>query len=226
MSPSSPAAPAELTLVLATKNYSSWSWRPWLALKKSGLPFREVLVHLGTPETTAEILRHSPTGRVPALRHGDLTVWDSLAICEYVAELAPGAQLWPAEREARAVARAVSAEMHSGFTALRTHLPMNVTAHKPGRGLSAAGVAEDVARVQALVEDCRARFGRGGPFLFGAWSLADAMYTPVVSRFRTYGVELASSVRVWADAVWEEPAVREWREACAAEGHRLAKYED
>ncbi|MCI0573982.1 MAG: glutathione S-transferase family protein [Myxococcaceae bacterium] len=215
---------SELTLVIGTKNYSSWSFRPWLALKHLRVPFREQVVHLGEATTRPAILQHSPSGRVPVLLHGKVRVWDSLAICEYLAERFPEAGLWPRDVEARAVARAVSAEMHAGFQALRNNMPMNVRARKPGRGRG-AGVDEDVQRLQELVEECRTRFGAGGPFLFGAFSIADAMFAPVVSRFVTYGVELRPMVKAWADPVWDLPPVREWREACEVEGHVLPKYE-
>lgn len=213
----------QLTLVVGSKNYSSWSLRPYLALAHTGQPFQEVVIPLGAPDTTAQILRHSPSGKVPLLKHGELSIWDSLAICEYLAETFPEARLWPQDRAARAVARAVTAEMHSSFTALRQNMSMNLRARKPGQG-RAPGVAEDISRIQALWNDCRARFGQGGPFLFGAFSIADAFYAPVVSRFVTYGVELDAVGAAYRDAVQALPAFQKWAEAAKHEPP-VAKYE-
>jgi glutathione S-transferase len=205
-----------LTLVIANKNYSSWSLRAWLTLKQSGLPFSEVRVLLDTPETHAQILQFSPSGRVPALRHGEVTVWESLAINEYVAELAPDSRLWSEDRTARAVARSVSAEMHAGFRNLREHMPMDCRARLPGQGQK-PGVQEDIDRIVALWRDCRQRFGSGGDFLFGHFTIADAMFAPVVSRFVTYGVALNAAAAEYADAVWALPAMQEWLAAAVAE---------
>jgi glutathione S-transferase len=213
----------ELTLVVATKNYSSWSLRPYLALAHTGQPFREVVVQLGQPDTAANIAKHSPSGRVPALVHGELVVWDSLAICEYLAELFPQAKLWPQDATARAVARAVTAEMHSGFATLRNHMPMNLRARRPGEG-RAPGVDEDISRVTQLWRECRERHGKGGPFLFGAFSIADAFYAPVVTRFVTYGVELDAVCGAYRDAVLALPAMRAWTEASQGEPP-VARYE-
>ena len=203
---------SELTLVVASKNYSSWSLRPYLALAHTGQPFREVLVPLDEADTAAKIAQYSPSGRVPALRHGSIAIWDSLAICEYLAETFPQARLWPQDTEARAVARAVTAEMHSGFSALRQNMTMDIRARKPGKG-RAPGVAEDIARIQALWNDCRSRFGQGGPFLFGHFTIADAFYAPVVTRFVTYDVELDAVARAYRDAVLALPAMKAWTEA-------------
>jgi glutathione S-transferase len=207
---------SELTLVIGSKNYSSWSLRPYLALAHTGQPFAEVLVPLDEPDTAAKISQHSPSGRVPALRHGSLVIWDSLAICEYLAETFPQARLWPQDTEARAVARSVTAEMHSGFSALRQNMTVDIRARKPGKG-RAPGVAEDIARIQALWNDCRARFGQGGPFLFGHFTIADAFYAPVVTRFVTYEVELDAVGRAYRDAVLELPALKTWTQAALGE---------
>ena len=207
---------SDLTLILGGKAYSSWSLRPWLALKQTGLPFTELVIPLRQPDTRARILEHSPAGKVPVLRHGDLTVWDSLAICEYLAELAPEAGLWPEDPAARAIARAVSAEMHAGFQSLRSSMPMDLKRQAPGEGMTEA-TAADIARITALWADCRARFGGDGPFLFGRFSIADAMYAPVVTRFDTYAVALGGTARAYADAVLALPAMREWTEAARAE---------
>lgn len=213
----------ELTLVVASKNYSSWSLRPSLALAHTGQPFREVVVPLGQADTAANIAKYSPSGRVPVLLHGDVVVWDSLAICEYLAEQFPQAKLWPEAPGARAHARSVSAEMHSGFTHLRNHMPMNIRARQPGEG-RAPGVAEDIARITSLWTECRSRFGQGGPFLFGAFSIADAFYAPVVTRFVTYDVELDAVCAAYRDAVLGLPALKAWTEAARGEPP-VARYE-
>ncbi len=205
-----------LTLVIGNKAYSSWSLRPWLALRHIGVPFTEILAPLGQPDSRANILRHSPSGRVPLLKHGERTVWDSLAICEYLAETYPEARLWPEEAYARAVARSVSAEMHSGFADLRTNMFMDLQRKRPGEGRSDACLA-DIARVTEIWRDARARFGTGGPYLFGRFSVADCMYAPVATRFETYGVELDPVCRAYADALLALPALREWSEAARAE---------
>ncbi len=206
----------DVTIVLGNKNYSSWSLRGWLAVAQSGLSFDEVVIPLRGAETKAEILRHSPSGKVPTLIAGDQAIWDSLAIGEYLAERCPEAGLWPADPTARAHARAVSAEMHSGFPNLRTHMPMQITAYHPGLGRG-PGVLADIARIQEIWRDCRAGFGADGAFLFGAFSLADAAYAPVVSRFATYGVELEPGAAAYRDAVLAWPAMVAWSEAAAAE---------
>ena len=207
---------AELTITIGNKNYSSWSLRGWLALKQTGAAFDEVVVPLDRPDTKERLLAAGPSARVPVLRHGALTVWDSLAIGEYLAERFPQAGLWPADAEARAVARAVTAEMHAGFAALRDHMPMDLRGRYPGLGRG-PGVAEDIARVLAIWEDCRARFGRGGDYLFGGFSLADAAYAPVVTRFVTYEVPLEGPAAAYRDAVLAWPALEAWTEAARAE---------
>jgi glutathione S-transferase len=207
---------ADLTIYVGNKNYSSWSLRPWLALKRTGAAFEEVVIPLSEPATKATILRHSPNGKVPALKHGALTVWDSLAICEYLAETFSKTHLWPADKAARATARAVSAEMHSGFAALRNHLPMNVRSSFPNRGVTPE-VQADINRITALWRECRKRFGSGGDFLFSEFTNADAMFAPVVSRFRTYRVELDEVAQAYVDAVWALPAMQEWAVAAGNE---------
>lgn len=202
------------TLVIGDKNLSSWSLRPWLALRVAGIPFAERLVRLGRDDTRATIRAVSPSGKVPCLIDDDVVVWDSLAICEYAAELAPS--LWPASRAARAEARAVSAEMHSGFAALRQAMPMDVCAAKPGLARSPE-VEADIARLLALWETCRARHGTKGPFLFGDFSIADAMFAPVVFRFRTYDVALPPVARAWTESMLALPALQEWIEGARAE---------
>ncbi|WP_428247755.1 glutathione S-transferase family protein [Ferrovibrio sp.] len=203
-------------LVIGNKNHSSWSLRPWLALKAAGLAFEERLIGLRRPETKAEILRYSPSGKLPLLIDGAVKVWDSLAICEYVAERAPQAGLWPQDAGARAVARAVSAEMHSGFMALRRDYSMDIARRFPDQGTAEAKA--DAARIQEIWRDCRASFGQGrGEFLFGGFGIADCMYAPVVTRLRTYGIALDPVSQAYSDAVLAHPAMREWCQAAGQE---------
>ena len=215
---------SDYTLVIGNKNYSSWSLRPWLLMRHAGLAFREVRIPLYTPESRARIREHSPSGRVPCLLDGDLAIWDSLAICEYLAERHPGLELWPAAPAARAVARSVSAEMHAGFQHLRSNMSMNCRGLFPGLGRTVE-VAGEIERVQRMWADCRARFGGSGPFLFGRFCIADAMYAPVVLRFRTYQVQLNPVCREYADAVLALPALKEWIAAAVAETEVIAAFE-
>jgi len=203
------------TLLIGNKNYSSWSLRAWLALRAGGIAFREKKLGLYTDAFTRQLGTVTPAGLVPVLLDGDFAVWDSLAICEYAAERHPEARLWPAEPQARARARSLSAQMHSGFAQLRSALPMNIEAHLPGIDIGAA--QQDISRVQAIWQDTRSEFGRGGPFLFGQFSIADAFYAPVVSRFVTYGVSAAGPVRDYMDAVLALPAMQEWMRDARAE---------
>lgn len=207
---------SSMTLVIGNRNYSSWSMRAWLAMRQTGAEFDEIVIPLKRDDTKANIRQHSPSGWVPALKHGALTVCDSLAISEYLHERFPRAGLWPDSVEARAVSRSVVAEMHSGFTALRSNMPMDCRSSWAGRGM-ADGVRGDIDRIVAIWENCRESFGEGGPFLFGAFSLADAFFAPVVSRFRTYGVNLEGTAATYAQAIWEQEYVREWVEGAEAE---------
>jgi glutathione S-transferase len=207
---------APLVLVLGNKNLSSWSLRPWLAMRHSGIPFGEHVFLFEEEGWRDRIAPLAPSRKVPALRHGDRIVWDSLAICEYVAELHPDARLWPEDAHARAVARSASAEMHSGFAALRRELSMDVTARLPRPTLSHDAL-RDVERIQTLWQECRSRFGSGGPFLFGRFSIADAMFAPVVWRFRTYGVDVADGARGWYETMLELPAMKAWERDAEAE---------
>lgn len=200
---------ADMTLVIGNKNYSSWSLRAWLMLKAVDIAFDEILVPLDVPGYQAEIRRHSPSGRVPTLLHGERVVWDSLAIGEYLAELHPEAGLWPSRQDARALARSVSAEMHSGFAPLREHMPMNVRSRFPGVGRE-PGVQDDIDRIRAIWRRCRETYGTDGPFLFGGFGIADCMYAPVVSRFRTFDVELGPVETAYCEAIWELPAMQAW----------------
>jgi glutathione S-transferase len=214
-----------MKLVIGNKNYSSWSLRPWLAMKMAGIAFEEVRIALDQPDTKARILRYSPTGKVPCLVDGKLTVWDSLAICEYVNETHASGRLWPAERATRATARAVTAEMHSGFAALRTYLSMDIRARKPARGAEAqrlAGVQADIERIVALWT--AALDASGGPMLFGEFCIADAFYAPVVTRFVTYGVALPPLLQAYSQRVLALPPMREWIAAAEAEPEDLGDH--
>ena len=204
------------TLIIGNRNYSSWSLRGWLAASQSGIDFETETVRLSEPGSHAALLRHSPAGRVPVLRHGDRVVWDSLAIIEYLAELCPDSGLWPADADARATARSIAAEMHAGFAALRANMPMNLRKALPGKGRG-PGVAQDIERIGAIWRAARERFGQGGPFLFGRYCAADAMYTPVASRFRTYGVALDTTCEAYIDAVLSWPAFLAWQAAALEE---------
>jgi glutathione S-transferase len=195
------------TLYVGEKNYSSWSLRAWLLLRGAGIPFREEFVSLADDSGKQARFAKLPAGRVPALEDGDVKVWDSLAIAEYLAEQHPG--LWPADRAARAWARAICAEMHSGFTALRSEMSMDVRARRPQRKRSPALLA-DLARIEAIWNETRQRFGAGGPLLFGTFTIADAFFAPVAFRFRTYGVELPGEAGAYQRAVLALPAAREW----------------
>ena len=205
---------SELLLTIGNKNYSSWSLRPWILMKQLGLSFTERSLPLDTPEFARDIVALSPTRRVPVLNDGDIMVWDSLAICEYVCELA--GRGWPRERAARAMARSVCAEMHAGFSILRSQWPMNAratgrnTAQNPERTV-------EIARIEQLWNDCRARYGAGGPWLFGEYSAADAMYAPVVLRLRTYGARVNEATAGYMRTALADAFMREWLEAAAAE---------
>jgi glutathione S-transferase len=213
-----------LTLVIGNKNYSSWSMRPWVAATAFGIPFTEVRVLLDQPDTAANIARFSHAGRVPVLLAGDMTIWDSLAICEYLAEQFPDKHMWPADVAARAMARSVVAEMHSGFAGLRTAMSMNIKASLPGRGRTAEAQA-DIGRVCEIWEECLSRFGHHN-FLFGDFSIADAFYAPVVMRFKTYGVALAPALQAYCDRVQAHPAVARWVKEALAETEVADKHED
>jgi glutathione S-transferase len=209
-------------LVVGNKNYSSWSLRAWLAMKQLDIEFDELRIPLYGPGAKEEVLRHSPSGKVPCLVENGLRVWDSLAILEYLAETRRG--LWPEAPAARAVARSISAEMHSGFAQLREHMSMNIRKRHPGKGRT-PGVLAEIARISAMWSECRQRFGGAGPFLFGRFSAADAMYAPVVLRFRTYEVELPEDCRRYCATMLELPAMREWNAAAERETEVIEKFE-
>jgi glutathione S-transferase len=205
---------SELLLIMGNKNYSSWSLRPWIFMKHAGLVFAERVIPLDTAEFARDIGAMSPTRRVPVLKDGELLVWDSLAICEYAAELA--GRGWPAARATRAVARSVCAEMHSGFSILRSQWPMNARAEGRHTGPNPERAA-DIARIEDLWTDCRARFGASGPWLFGEYSVADAMYAPVALRLRTYGARLREIPAAYLATVLADAHMRDWLAAAAAE---------
>ena len=198
-----------LKLAIANKNYSSWSMRPWVLLTQAGIPFEEIQLKFDDDAKVAGIEPYSPTRKVPVLLIGEEPVWDSLAIAEAVAEMFPEKQLWPADARARQVARSICAEMHAGFPKLRSAMPMNLRALMPGKGMSPA-VQKDIDRVVEIWESCRARYGQGGELLFGAFTVADAYYAPVATRFLTYGVKLPAVAQRYADALLALPAVHEW----------------
>lgn len=202
-------------LIIGNKNSSSWSLRPWLALKMIDEPFEEHMIALGQPETRGAILAVNPAGKLPLLIDRSVKVWDSLAICEYLADCFPNARLWPEEARARAVARSMVAEMHAGFPALRQQLPMDV-AHRRDTPQDEAA-ASDIARVVALWEDALHRNQAQGPFLFGHFTIADAFYAPVVTRFVTYGVALPDLSQRYADHILSLPAMQEWYAAAESE---------
>jgi glutathione S-transferase len=205
-----------LHLIIGNKNYSSWSFRPWIGMKATRIAFEETVISLEAKDFKARVTAVSGAGRVPVLRDGDVRVWESLAILEYLAEKFPAAGLWPEHPAARAEARAVASEMHAGFAPLRRQLPMNMWRPVLPRQLDADAKA-NVARIDSIWTDCRARFGAGGLFLYGAFGAADAMYAPVVSRFHTYAVEVSVAARDYMRAVMALPAWNEWRHAAMRE---------
>jgi glutathione S-transferase len=205
-----------LDLIIGNKNYSSWSFRPWIAMRVAGIAFRETVISLEATDFKERVIKMSGAGKVPVLADGDVRVWESLAILEYLAEKFPAASLWPRDAAARGHARAISAEMHAGFVPLRRQLPMNMWRPVLPRQLDADAKA-NVARIDSIWTDCRARFGAGGLFLYGAFGAADAMYAPVVSRFHTYAVEVSVAARDYMRAVMALPAWNEWRHAALRE---------
>lgn len=219
----SSAEKAGLKLVIGNKNYSSWSMRPWLVMTAFGIPFEEVRIALGQPDTSSRIVQHNAGGKVPVLIAGDMTIWDSLAICEYLAEQFPDKGLWPRDVSARATARSICAEMHSGFSGLRSAMWMNIRASFPGKGRTPEAQA-DIARIGEIWEDCLRGVGRH-QFLFGEFSIADAYFAPVVMRFRTYGVWLPPALQAYIDRVAAHPAVAQWMREAIEEPERMEKYD-
>jgi glutathione S-transferase len=214
-----------LQLEIGNKNYSSWSMRPWLALRATNIAFEEVFIPLYAGDADKQrILSFTRSGKVPALIDGDVTIWDSLSIIEYVAERYPEAGIWPEDRARRAHARSVSAEMHSGFMALRNECGMNL--HRPvGAVALSADARANVARIQQIWIECRERYGKLGPFLFGAFGGADAMFAPVVHRFRTYAIEVAPEAQAYMDTMMALPAFRQWTREGLAETIVIERFE-
>jgi len=207
---------AKLNLMIANKNYSSWSLRPWLAMTMAGIEFDETLILLDTPDTKKQIAEHSKAGRVPILRHGKVTIWETLAILEYLAETFPEKNLWPKAKAARAVARAISNEMHAGFSGLRNACPMNLRRpHKPI--MLNDEIRADAARIEEIWRDCRKTYGKGGKFLFGKFCNADAMFAPVVTRFETYAIPVAKDTKAYMEAVMATKAFQKWKSAALKE---------
>jgi len=217
-----------LTLVIGNKNYSSWSMRPWVALRGCGVAFTEKLLKFHSQQWQDSIGTWSPSGLVPVLWEGapgsGFATWDTLAIIERAHELSPGAGLWPADPRARARARAICAEMHGGFRALRGAMPMNIRNRYPGKGMSPE-VANDIERISALWTAARAEFGRGGPYLFGVFSAADGYFAPIATRFVTYDVKLSGEAKNFQQALLEAPAVREWSAEAIKETEFVAEDE-
>ncbi len=207
-----------LKLVIGSKNFSSWSLRAWLALEQIAAPYEEIFISFGDADWREQIKRRSPSGKVPYLIDGALGIWDSLAIVEHLHEKFPAAKLWPSDPAARAFARSVVAEMHSGFSALRNNMPMDLQENAPGKGHTPEALA-DAARVQEIWRECRKRFGTSGPYLFGAFTTADCFYAPVVFRFLSYGVPLDATAKAYCDAMVRHPSVTKWRTAGLREPH-------
>jgi glutathione S-transferase len=213
-----------LTLILANKAYSSWSLRPWLLLAQLKIPFEEVVIAMDQPETRANMLKYAPTGKCPSLRDGAITVWESLAIIEYIAEAFPEKNVWPDDKAARAHARALSSEMHAGFSALRQACPTNF--RRPVRAIALSDeVRADVARIEAAWAHARTTFGKGGDFLLGRFSAADAMFAPVVNRFHIYDVPVSPHTRDYMNAIMDLPMWKAWIAAAHAEPWTIERYE-
>ena len=214
-----------MKLIIANKLYSSWSLRPWMLMTALGIPFEETVIPMYFPDSKARMLDVSPTGKMPCLVDGDVTIWESLAIMEYLHERFRDKGVWPADAKARAHARAVANEMHAGFQALRNACPMNLGKRFAPRDLG-SDVADNVRRLESLWADARRRFGAGGAFLYGNFGAADAMYAPVVTRLDTYQIPVSSGTRHYMDAVLAHPAFVQWREAALAEPWTIDHYEE
>ena len=213
-------------LVIGNKAYSSWSFRPWILLAHFKIPFEELVIPLDHPTTRADILKYSPTGRVPCLVDGPLKIWETLAIAEYIADVRPAKAIWPRAKPARALARVLASEMHAGFTALRSECPMNIRrAPKPPRQPLSAAALADVARLEAAFADARKRYGKSGPFLFSRFCAADAMFAPVVNRLHAYAIPVSAETRAYMDAMMALPAWKAWEKDVAEEVWHLEKYD-
>ena len=219
-----PKFPPKLTLIIGNKNYSSWSLRPWLAMAVKNIPFAEVLIPLDHPNTRQQVLQYSPTGLVPALKFGNLLLWESLAIIEYVAEKHPEANLWPEEPEYRALARSLAAEVHSGFQALRQHCPMNL--RRRGARRSTPAVDADVMRLASYWRRFRLEAAGTGEFLFGEFGALDAMFAPLATRIRTYEIPVDRVTNEYVDAIFNLPAFQKWYQAAVAEPWKIASVDN
>jgi glutathione S-transferase len=213
-----------LTLVIANKAYSSWSFRPWILMRHLGIPFEEITIPMARDETRAEMLRYAPTGKCPSLHDGEIAIWDSLAIVEYLAESFPELAIWPKEKAARAHARSLAAEMHSGFVGLRSHMPTVFRRAVKKRNLTPEAES-DLSRIEAAWSDARSKFGISGHFLFGDFSAADAMFAPVVERLRAYDAPVGAQTRLYMEAMMSLPAWREWVAGAEAEPWHIDKYD-
>jgi len=213
-----------LRLIVGNMNYSTWSMRPWMVLKEFGIPFEETFIPLYRDDSKARLLAHSPAGKAPSLEHDGLCVWDSQAIIEYLADLFPDLAIWPRERAARATARSLSCEMHSGFVTMRNECPMNF--RRPRRAVELGEkLLGDVTRIDAAWSEARERFGGGGAFLFGDFCAADAVFAPVVARFETYELPVSTTGRAYMEAIKALPSWREWRERALAEQLVIDQFE-
>ncbi len=215
---------SQFTLIMGNKNYSSWSLRPWLVLKHLAIPFEEVVIPLYQEGSRNALSRYSPSGKVPVLKHGEHTVWDSLAICEYLSDVFPGRQLWPADPHARAYARSISAEMHSGFQSLRQNMPMNCRLSRPGYGRT-PDIDRDIERIIAIWTERRKQFGARGAFLFGSFGIADAMYATVVTRFITYGVTLDGVVLDYVNTIMGLSSIKQWYDSARKEPYSIPTFD-
>jgi glutathione S-transferase len=212
------------TLLIANKAYSSWSFRPWILMRHFAIQFAEIVVPLGQASTHTDMLVHTPSAKAPCLKDGEITVWESLAIIEYLAENHSDLPIWPQAKAARAMARALAAEMHAGFMGLRAHLPMNMRRKISKRALTPDAEA-DVARLEIAFGAARGTYGQAGPFLFGDFSAADAMFAPIVNRLHIYDVAVSRETRAYMDTMMDLPAFRKWAEEAQAEPWRLEKYD-
>ncbi|MGL4636285.1 MAG: glutathione S-transferase family protein [Beijerinckiaceae bacterium] len=213
-----------MKLVIGNKNYSSWSLRPWIAMKQIGLSFEEVVIPMNMPSTRADMLAHSPTGLVPTLIDGDVTIFETIAILEYLNDKFPNAGLWPKDMAARAHARAISAEMHAGFAALRRDCPMNMR-RQVKKHIVSPEAQKHVERIDAIWSDARQRFGAGGAFLFGSFTNADAMFAPVINRFHVYDLPRSKTAQEYMDTMMALPSWKDWESASRAESWVIEKSE-
>lgn len=215
---------SSLKLIIGNKKYSSWSMRPWLVLKHFNIPFDEIRIPLFQADSEARLRQYSPSGMVPVLHDGDFVVWETLAICEYLADKFPALPLWPRDLKARALARAVSSEMHAGFSNLRMKLTCNLKARYQWQDCGEL-VARDIRRIEAIWAQCRQTHGQGGPFLFGDFTIADAMFAPVATRFRTYDAPVSQLSRDYIEAIYSLPAFRQWHDVAIVETEVIPQYE-